>query len=61
MGALFAFSANVPDISAALPAAVAQGMRTTFTVATLLILLALVITVVSNTLSTRLSPSATRP
>jgi MFS family permease len=61
MGALFAFSANVPDISAALPAAVAQGMRTTFTVATLLVLLALVIAVVTNTLSIRLSPSATRP
>ena len=57
MGAVFAFASATTDITTAHPAAVAAGMRTTFTVAALLILAALatvsVFTPVSSAGATR--------
>ena len=41
MGAVFAFASATPDITTASPAAIANGMRITFAVAALLIVLAL--------------------
>ena len=41
MGAVFAFASATPDITSASPAAIANGMRITFAVAALLIVLAL--------------------
>jgi len=48
MGALFTFASGVPDITTAPPEAVATGMRATFAIAGLLILVALAIAVGSR-------------
>lgn len=53
MGAVFALAAAAADITTAPPAAVAAGMRTTFAVAAILILLALAIAVGSRVLARR--------
>lgn len=53
MGAVFAFASGSADVAAALPEAVALGMRTTFTVATLLIVLALVVALAGQVLGRR--------
>jgi EmrB/QacA subfamily drug resistance transporter len=49
MGAVFAFASKTSAITAAQPEAVAAGMRTTFGVATALILVAIIISVASRT------------
>lgn len=48
MGAVFALGSATTDITTAQPAAVAAGMRTTFTVATMLVLVALLIAVAAR-------------
>jgi EmrB/QacA subfamily drug resistance transporter len=53
MGAVFAFASATTDITTADPRAVATGMRTTFAVAALLIVVALAIAVASRALATR--------
>ena len=53
MGAVFAAASAAIDITAAHPAAVANGMRTTFAVAAILIVVALAIAVGSRALNTR--------
>lgn len=55
MGAVFAFAAAATDITAARPEAVATGMRTTFAVAAILILVALAMEVPRRALAARLS------
>jgi MFS family permease len=55
MGALFALASATTDITTARPEAVAAGMRFTFAVAAVLIVVALAIAVGSRTLATRLS------
>ncbi len=50
MGAVFAFASSATDFTTASPAAVAAGMRTTFIVAALLVLLALAIATRARTL-----------
>jgi len=53
MGAVFAFASRASDITAAQPALVAAGMRTTFGVAAVLILAALAIAAAGRTFGTR--------
>jgi len=53
MGAVFALASATIDITAANPEAVATGLRITFAVAALLIVVALVIAVGSRALATR--------
>lgn len=53
MGAVFAFASATIDITTARPEAVATGMRTTFAVAAILIVVALIIAVGSRVLATR--------
>lgn len=53
MGAVFAFASATPDIMSAHPAAVATGMRNTFAVAAMLIIVALAIASISQGLSQR--------
>jgi EmrB/QacA subfamily drug resistance transporter len=53
MGAVFAFASATTDITTARPEAVAAGMRVTFGVAAILIVVALAIAVGSRTLATR--------
>ena len=53
MGAVFALASATIDITAAIPEAVATGLRITFAVAALLIVVALVIAVGSRALATR--------
>lgn len=55
MGAVFALASATTDLTTARPGAVATGMRTTFAVAAILILLALAIAAGSRALATRLS------
>ncbi|MEO8346625.1 MAG: MFS transporter [Betaproteobacteria bacterium] len=55
MGAVFAFASATADIATALPAIVATGMRTTFAVAALLIVVALAIAVGSRACAERLA------
>ena len=55
MGAVFTFAAATTDIATARPAAVATGMRTTFAVAALLIVIALAIARVSRALPARVA------
>jgi EmrB/QacA subfamily drug resistance transporter len=57
MGAVFALASATIDITTAPPEAVATGMRTTFAVAAVLIVIALAIAVASRALATRLSPT----
>jgi len=54
MGAVFAFAANSNDITTASPDAVARGMQITFMLATILILLALLISAGNRKLAMRL-------
>lgn len=56
LGSVFALAAGGSHVVAAPPEAVAYGMRTTFTVATVLILIALGITVVSRGPALRVAP-----
>lgn len=56
MGAVFALASATTVITTASPDAVATGMRTTFAVATILIVIALIIAVASRALGNRLSP-----
>jgi MFS family permease len=56
MGAVFAFASSTTDIAMARPDAVADGMRATFAVAVILIVVALAIVVGSRALAARLSP-----
>ena len=56
MGAVFALAANTTDIVTASPAAVAAGMRVTFAVATVLIVVALAMASASDVLSRRAGP-----
>ena len=53
MGAVFALALATNNIETGYPEAVATGMRRTFTVAAILIVVALVIAVGSRTLTTR--------
>ncbi|MEQ1524539.1 MAG: MFS transporter, partial [Aestuariivirga sp.] len=53
MGAVFAFASAAPDITIASPEAVASGMRITFAVAGVLIVMALAIAVGSRALAIR--------
>ena len=53
MGAVFAFGSATTDIMAAHPEAVATGMRVTFAVAAVLIVVALAIASISHVLSLR--------
>jgi MFS family permease len=53
MGAVFAFASAAVDITTAEPEAVANGMRITFAVAGVLIVIALAITIGSRALATR--------
>jgi MFS family permease len=53
MGAVFAFGAGASNISAAHPEAVADGMRITFAVAAVLIMLAIILTLVGKVVSER--------
>ena len=53
MGAVFALASATSDITTARPAAVAAGMRVTFAVAAMLIVVALAIAVGSRALATR--------
>lgn len=55
MGAVFAFASSTSNITTASPEAVASGMRVTFIVATILIIVALALVVGSRVLATRLS------
>lgn len=55
MGALFAIATRADNISTATPAAIRVGMRTTFSVAALLIAGALGLAVLSSTLATRMA------
>jgi MFS family permease len=55
MGAVFAFASATIDITTAPPEAIATGMRITFTVAAVLIVVALAIAVASHALATRSS------
>jgi len=55
MGALFAFGSAVVDIAAAHPGAVAAGMRLTFTLAAMLIVIALVIAAANRATALRRS------
>ena len=55
MGAVFALASATIDITTARPAAVASGLRITFAVAAILIVVALVIAVGSRALAKRLS------
>jgi EmrB/QacA subfamily drug resistance transporter len=57
MGALFALASATTDITTALPEAVATGMRITFAVAAILILVALAIAVGSSAFAKRLAHS----
>jgi len=52
MGAVFALAAAASDIATARPAAIAAGMRMTFVVAALLIVVALAIAAASRALAT---------
>jgi EmrB/QacA subfamily drug resistance transporter len=61
MGAVFALASATADITTARPEAVAAGLRTTFAVATVLIIVALAIAVGSRALATRLSPCLRGP
>lgn len=56
MGAVFAFASMTTDITTAHPEAVATGMRITFAVAAILMVVALAIAVGIRTLATRPSP-----
>jgi len=58
MGAVFALAAATIDIATTPPEAVATGMRITFAVAAILIIVALAIAVGSRALATRPSPAA---
>jgi hypothetical protein len=58
MGAVFALASGTADITTALPAAVAAGMRITFAVAATLSVVALAIAIGSRALATRPSLSA---
>ena len=60
MGAVFALAAGTIDMTTAAPEAVASGMRITFIVAALLIVGALAVTVGSQALAARRSPSGDR-
>lgn len=53
MGAAFALAAATKDITTARPEAVATGMRTTFAVAAILLVLALALATGSRALATR--------
>ena len=55
MGAVFALASRTIDITTARPEAVATGMRSTFAVAAILIVVALVIAVGGRALATRSS------
>ena len=55
MGAVFAFASATADITTARPEAVAAGMRITFAVAAVLIVVSLALAVGSRSLSTRIS------
>jgi hypothetical protein len=57
MGAVFALASATTDITTADPAAVATGMRITFAVAGILIIVALAIAIGSRVLATRPSIS----
>jgi hypothetical protein len=57
MGAVFAFASAASDITMAHPEAVANGMRITFAVAAILIVVALAIALGSRALTTRPSLS----
>ena len=57
MGAVFALGAATTEITTAHPEAVAAGMRTTFAVAAVLIVVALVISFASQALSRRVVPA----
>jgi EmrB/QacA subfamily drug resistance transporter len=57
MGAVFALGAATTDITTAHPEAVAAGMRSTFAVAAVLIVVALVISFASQALSRRVVPA----
>jgi EmrB/QacA subfamily drug resistance transporter len=61
MGAVFALASSTTDITTAAPEAVATGMRITFAVAAILIVVALAIAVGSHALATRLSPLGDAP
>jgi hypothetical protein len=56
MGAVFTLASATSDITAARPGAVATGMRVTFAVATVLIVVALAVAVVSRAASRRGAP-----
>lgn len=56
MGAVFSFASATSNITTASPETVATGMRVTFAVATILIVVTLAVAVVSRALATRLSP-----
>ncbi len=58
MGAVFALASGTTAITLARPEVVASGLRTTFAVAAILMLLALAITVASRALATRHAPPA---
>ena len=57
MGAVFAFASAAIDITTAGPEAVAGGMRITYAVAAILIVIALGIAVASRAIATRPSPA----
>jgi hypothetical protein len=57
MGAVFALAAAPLTITLARPAAIAAGMRSTFAVAALLIIIALAIAVGSRALAKRSAPA----
>jgi EmrB/QacA subfamily drug resistance transporter len=61
MGAVFTLASATTDITTAHPQAVATGMRITFAVAAMLIVIALIIAVGSHTLATRPSPPGASP
>ncbi|GIH97288.1 MFS transporter [Planobispora siamensis] len=60
MGAVFALASAAADITTARPEAVATGMRTTFAVAAVVIVVALVVSTLSRSSSARPSPGAGR-
>lgn len=61
MGAVFAFASTTNDVTTAAPEALAAGMRFTFAVAAILIVVAIVIAVAGTALAARSAASESAP
>lgn len=61
MGAVFAFASMTNDVTTAAPEAIATGMRITFAVAAVLIVVAIVIAIAGAVFAARSTPSASAP